>query len=121
MAAPNRADSSSALRRCSSSLPVLAVTAFVCFVYYTVVFLVIRDESWRRGTLPHVLLFSWLTLMAMLSYTLSIFRDPGSVPRIYTPDVEERQHQNVQFLHQVKRKVCSVISLVEMGNRFSVL
>jgi hypothetical protein len=121
MATPNVGDFSSPLRRCSSSLPVVAVSAFVCFVYYTVVFLVIGDESWRRGTVPHVLLFTGLTLMAMLSYALSILRDPGSVPRTFTPDVEERQHHNPQSLHQAKRKVCPEINLVGMGNRFSVL
>ena len=95
------------LRKCCASLPVLGVTALTCFVYYTVVFLVIRDVSWkrRRSTLFHGLLFTWLTFMAMLSYALSIFQDPGTVPRSYVPDIEVNPHQNTLNLHQVMRKV----------------
>lgn len=89
------------VERCFS-LPVLVVLCAVGFVYYTVVFLVIEQGLSVRTSagLMNSLVFSAFTLMALLSYALAIFRDPGKVPQSYRPDIEDSQTP----LHEVKRK-----------------
>eukprot|EP00250_Pteridium_aquilinum_P007129 c16913_g1_i1 orf=252-1130(+) len=81
-----------------SSAPVVLVGALVAMVYYTVVFVVIEEWLGMRSAsgLLNALLFTCLTLMALFSYLLAIFRDPGRVPHSYMPDVEDH--------HEVKRK-----------------
>lgn len=84
------------------SVPVVVVGAVVGLVYYTVVFVVIEEWLGMRSAagLLNALLFTWFTLMAILSYVLAIFRDPGRVPHSYMPDVEDDNTP----LHEVKRK-----------------
>lgn len=89
-------------RRSCASAPVILVGALVATVYYTVVFVVI--EEWlgllSASGLLNTLFFTCLTFMALLSYTLAIFRDPGRIPHSYMPDIED-DHISV---HEVKRK-----------------
>lgn len=86
---------------CASAFVIL-VGALIAMVYYTIVFIVIEEWLGMRTAsgLLNALIFSCLTLMALLSYLLAIFRDPGRVPLRYLPDVEDRHTP----LHEVKRK-----------------
>eukprot|EP00249_Psilotum_nudum_P017694 c26445_g1_i1 orf=538-1428(+) len=84
------------------TVPVLIVLFVISFVYSVVVFLVI--EQWlslKTATgLMNAMVFTALTVMMLVSYTLAILRDPGSVPQAYLPEVEDSQ----TALHEVKRK-----------------
>jgi hypothetical protein len=93
-----------------SSPPVLLVIALICFVYYTVVFLVIGEWLGMSSApgLFNALCFSSITFMAVVNYGFCIFRDPGKVPLSYMPDVEDDRVS----LHEVKRKVIPFSSSV---------
>jgi hypothetical protein len=97
------------------SLPVFVVLSATAFVYYTTVF-VVTDQWLSLGTAPGLLnaiIFTGLTAMSVLCYTLAIIRDPGQVPSSYVADLEDSDSS----MHEVKRKVCfsSFISIPIYG------
>lgn len=84
------------------SLPVFVVLSATAFVYYTTVF-VVTDQWLSLGTAPGLLnaiVFTGLTAMSVLCYTLAIIRDPGQVPSSYVADLEDSDSS----MHEVKRK-----------------
>lgn len=84
------------------SLPVFIVLSATAFVYYTTVF-VVTDQWLSLGTAPGLLnaiIFTGLTAMSVLCYTLAIIRDPGQVPSSYVADLEDSDSS----MHEVKRK-----------------
>ncbi|KAH7287534.1 hypothetical protein KP509_32G060600 [Ceratopteris richardii] len=89
-------------RRSCASAPVILVGILVGTIYYTVVFVVI--EEWlglsSASGLLNAIFFSCLTVMAIISYMLAIFRDPGRIPHSYMPDMEDESTP----VHEVKRK-----------------
>lgn len=90
-----------AYQRCIS-LPVLFVLGTICFVYYTIVFLVI-DPWLSLLTVPGVLNAAAFTLwaaMCLSCYWRAVARDPGRVAAQYLPDVEAEE----AAIQEVKRK-----------------
>lgn len=84
------------------SLPVFVVLSATAFVYYTTVF-VVTDQWLSLGTAPGLLnaiIFTGLTGMSVLCYTLAIIKDPGQVPSSYEADLEDSDTS----MHEVKRK-----------------
>lgn len=84
------------------SLPVFVVLSATAFVYYTTVF-VVTDQWLSLGTAPGLLnaiIFTGLTAMSVLCYTLAIIKDPGQVPSSYEADLEDSDTS----MHEVKRK-----------------
>uniref|UniRef100_A0A0D6R576 S-acyltransferase n=1 Tax=Araucaria cunninghamii TaxID=56994 RepID=A0A0D6R576_ARACU len=90
------------MRKRFISLPVLVVLLATGFVYYTTVFIV--TEQWlslsSASGLLNAIIFTGLTLMSLVCYTLAIVKDPGQVPPSYMRDLED---PNVS-MHEVKRK-----------------
>lgn len=89
------------LFRCLS-LPVFTVIILILSIHHIVMFLVI-DPWLGFDTAPGVLnafFFTSWTVLGFLAYILAIIRVPGSIPPLYSPDVENSD----AVLQEVKRK-----------------
>ncbi|KAH7678123.1 palmitoyltransferase protein [Dioscorea alata] len=84
------------------TLPIIIVLFVIGYLYYATVFVVI--DEWLGLTtaagLTNAFLFSFVAVMAVATYGIAIFRDPGRVPFSYMPDIEDSESP----IHEIKRK-----------------
>lgn len=89
------------------TLPIIIVLFVIGYLYYATVFVVI--DEWLGLTtaagLTNAILFSIVAVMAVATYGIAIFRDPGRVPFSYMPDIEDSESP----IHEIKRKVSSKV------------
>lgn len=97
--------------KCNFSFHISVVFAVIVYIYFLTVFVSI-DRWFGLISSPGLLnfaVFTYLFIMTILTYLLSIFTDPGRVPASFLPDIDDPDS-----LHEVKRKVSFLfLSLLE--------
>lgn len=90
-------------KSCRIALPVLAVVAAICYIYFTSVFVFIDRwfGLWSSPGLMNAVVFTAIAAMCVLNYVVAIFTDPGRVPACFVPDIEDTGSP----IQEIKRKV----------------
>ncbi|RWW00752.1 hypothetical protein BHE74_00049231 [Ensete ventricosum] len=85
------------------TLPIVIVLAAIVYIYSTTVFVVI--DGWlglsTATGIANAGALTALTLMAVVTYGMAVFKDPGRVPASFAPDIEDPESP----IHEIKRKV----------------
>ncbi|XP_065617212.1 probable protein S-acyltransferase 16 isoform X2 [Quercus suber] len=88
--------------RSSFSVPVTVVVLAILYVYLSTVFIFI--ERWfglmSSPGVFNAVVFTFIALMCVFTYSVSVFTDPGRVPAAYAPDIEDSENP----IHEIKRK-----------------
>ncbi|CAL9103807.1 unnamed protein product [Musa acuminata var. zebrina] len=84
------------------TLPIVIVLAAIVYIYCTTVFVVI--DGWlglsTAAGIANAGALTALTLMAVVTYGMAVFKDPGRVPASFAPDIEDPESP----IHEIKRK-----------------
>ncbi|MQM03773.1 hypothetical protein Taro_036560 [Colocasia esculenta] len=84
------------------SLPIILVLLAIGYLYHATVFVVI--DGWlglsTAAGLMNAAAFSGLAFICVATYVMAISRDPGHVPSVYAPDIEDPGMP----IHEIKRK-----------------
>ncbi|XP_062092037.1 probable protein S-acyltransferase 15 isoform X2 [Humulus lupulus] len=86
------------------SIPILGVLLLLGFVYYITVFIFIEDWIGLQsssGSLNAVI-FTFLAVSSLFSFSVCVLTDPGHVPPSYAPDVEQSGISD----EETKAKIC---------------
>lgn len=77
------------------SLPIFLVLSLMIFISYTTIFIFLdRWLSLKSSTgILNAAIFSLISFMALISLSIAVFKDPGSVPSNYAPDSEDPQNK----------------------------
>ncbi|GMY14509.1 probable protein S-acyltransferase 16 [Fagus crenata] len=84
------------------SLPVTVVVLTILYIYLSTVFVFI--EQWfglmSSPGVFNAVVFTFIAIMCVFTYSVSVFTDPGRVPSTYAPDIEDSDNP----IHEIKRK-----------------
>ena len=90
-------------KSCRITLPVVAVVAAICYIYFTSIFVFIDRwfGLWSSPGLMNAVVFTAIAAMCIFNYVVAIFTDPGRVPASFVPDIEDSGSP----IQEIKRKV----------------
>ena len=73
------------------SFPVLLVLVMMGFVYYTTVFIFMKDWFGLKSSagILNAFVFSCFALMGFVSFVSCVITDPGHVPSNFVPEIED--------------------------------